>query len=192
MSTLWSSRVEKLDQQWRSEGCKHYRKTIRDKIVELMKPNEEMLDVGCGNAVLYEHLPPELRHAYTGVDFTPEFIQLCRTRFPEGNWKVEEATKLSFPDNHFFLVTSTTVLQHIQDWKKAASELVRVSKKYVVSNCRSHWGKTDIVSTRPVLRRRFNPQDIIGFYSEHGKVTLHWMRDSQGQRTLAMYVLQLE
>ena len=172
--TLWSSRVDNLSEQWRKDGFIKYRKDVLNKIVELLPPEERMLDVGCGRALLYNHLPMELKPCYVGVDFTPEFIEICKEKHPDGDWRIEDARNLSFPDNSFHLVNSTTVLQHITDWKKAAKELVRVSKKYVVSTCRTHLEKTSIVSTKPVLRRRFNPQDIIDFYSQYGNVSWVW------------------
>jgi len=156
-----------------------------------MRPDKKMLDVGCGNSVLYEHLPPELKPTYTGVDFTPEFIELCRNRYPEGNWQIEDARKLSFADDSFFLVNSTTLLQHILEWRTAAKELVRVAKKYVVSTCRIHWGQTEIAATYPVLRRRFNIQDILHMYSKYGTVTWQWLKYVKGQKILGMYVLCL-
>lgn len=192
MKTKWSDRVEQLDRLWGEPGCVYYRKTLRDKIVELMKPTEKLLDVGCGNSVLYDHLPPELKKAYTGVDFTPEFIELCRERYPEGDWRVEDARDISFPDSSFYLVNSTTVLQHINEWRKAAGELVRVAGRYVISTSRTHYAKTSIFTTNPVLRRRFNPQDIVDFYSQYGKVEWRWVRWINGKKLLGMYILNKE
>jgi len=151
MTTLWSDRVNELDERWREDGFKNYRKDVRDKIIQLLPEGEKVLDVGCGTAMLYEHLPQELKPSYVGVDFTPEFIEYC-----------------------FHLVNSTTLLQHIPEWRKAAEELARVSKKYVVSTCRSHLKKTRIISTTPVLRRQFNPQDIIDIYNQYGDVSWQW------------------
>lgn len=174
MTTLWSDRVNELDERWREDGFKNYRKDVRDKIIQLLPEGEKVLDVGCGTAMLYEHLPQELKPSYVGVDFTPEFIEYCREKHPEGDWRVEDARNLSFPDNSFHLVNSTTLLQHIPEWRKAAEELARVSKKYVVSTCRSHLKKTRIISTTPVLRRQFNPQDIIDIYNQYGDVSWQW------------------
>lgn len=189
--TLWSNRVNDLDKQWRETGFINYRKDVRDKIVQLLPTDETMLDVGCGNSVLYNHLPWELKQNYVGVDFTPEFIELCKKRHPEGDWHIEDARTLSFPDNSFYLVNSTTLLQHIYDWKKAARELVRVSKKYVVSTCRTHLKKTKVISTEPVLRRRFNPDDVISFYSQYGDVTWQWANGIVIEKpALGIYVLE--
>ena len=182
--------MSRLDRHWRKLGCTRYREAIRDKIVELMPLEKRMLDVRCGSSVLYDHLPPELRVGYTGVDFTPEFIGLCKERHPEADWGVEDARDLSFSDGSFYLVNSTTVLQHILDWEKAARELVRVSSRYVVSTCRSGLGETRILSTKPVLRRRFNPEDILRVYGEYGEATVQWVEGAKPGRLVGMYVLE--
>ena len=189
--TLWSSRVDDLSEQWRKDGFTKYREDVRDKIIELLPPHERMLDVGCGSALLYNHLPQELKPCYTGADFTPEFIELCKKKHPEGRWMVEDARNLTFPDNSFHLVNSTTVLQHIPDWKRAVREFVRVSNKYVVSTCRSHLTETEVISTEPVLRRRFNPEDIVRLYSQYGDVTWRWVDGVVTERhTMGLYVLE--
>ena len=190
-STLWSNRVDVLSEQWRRDGFSNYRKDVRDKIVQLLPPNEVMLDVGCGSSMLYKHLPQDISQRYTGVDFTPEFIELCKKKYPEGRWLVEDARTLTFPDNSFHLVNSTTVLQHIPEWRKAARELVRVAKKYVVSTCRSHLSETEVISTNPVLRRRFNPEDIVNLYSQYGDVSWRWVDGVVSEKhTMGLYVLE--
>lgn len=191
MKTLWSDRVNELDERWRHDGFKNYRKDVRDKIVQLLPRGEKMLDVGCGTAMLYEHLPEELRENYVGVDFTPEFIEYCIEKHPEGDWRIMDARNLIFPDNSFYLVNSTTLLQHIKGWRKAAGEFVRVSKKYVVSTCRSHLKKTRIVATTPVLRRRFNPEDIIDLYDQYGDVSWQWVDGIVIEKlVMGIYVLE--
>jgi len=159
--------------------------------VELLPPGERMLDVGCGSSVLYGHLPSGLKPGYVGVDFTPEFIELCRGRYPEAEWRIGDARHLPYSDGSFYLVNSTTLLQHILDWRSAAREMVRVSRRYVVSVCHSGLGETRVVATSPVLRRRFNPQDILDFYGQYGDVTWEWVEGIFNPGlVVAMYVLE--
>ena len=191
MTTPWSNRVDELDERWRRDEFKNYREDVRDKIVQLLPKGEKILDVGCGTAMLYEHLPEESKPNYVGVDFTPEFIEFCQEKYPDGDWRVEDAGNLSFSDNSFYLVNSTTLLQHIPEWRKAAGELARVSKKYVVSTCRTHLHETRIISTTPVLRRQFNPQDIIDLYSQYGNVSWEWGDGIAVEKpALGIYVLE--
>ena len=191
MKTPWSDRVNELEKRWIGWGHKYFREVVSNKIAELIKPNEKILDVGCGAGILYCHLLPKIQQVYVGVDFTPEFIELCRTRYPQGKWMVEDALKLSLPDNSFYIVNTNNVLQHIEDWKKAANELIRVSSKYVISTCRIHKEKTVIVSMEPVLRRRFNPKDLLDFYTQYGKITWHWIRSASGKKTLGLFIIEL-
>ena len=193
MSTKWSNRVEELDNQWRMTKSKYrnYREDNCLKIVEVYKPNEEILDVGCGTGILYRHLPKNIKRFYVGIDPTKEFITLCKKRYPQGRWLVGDATKLSFPDDAFHVVNTTNVLQHIEDWKTAAKELIRVSKKYVINVERIHNQRTRIISRKPCIRRRFNPVDIVKFYSHYGSTNWVPVKSSGGFDLLGLFVTKL-
>jgi SAM-dependent methyltransferase len=48
-----------------------------------------VLDVGCGLAHLHEHLVEEgWDGEYSGIDITPDFITLCRNKFPSSRFEV--------------------------------------------------------------------------------------------------------
>lgn len=181
-----------MERRWLGWGHRNFRKDITEKIEELFEPDERILDVGCGAGVLYTQLLPEVRRRYVGVDFTPEFIRLCRARYPEGEWRVKDAQSLSFPDDSFYIVNTTNVLQHIKNWRKAAKELFRVSSRYVITTCRIHEQETRIVAMSPVLRRRFNPKDLETFYRQYGDVEWKWTWDSSGGKSLGIFVTKLK
>ena len=194
MSTSWSSRVEELDMQWimRKSKYKHFRKDNCLKIVELYKPSEKILDVGCGTGILYRHLPKNIKKHYLGIDFTKDFIDLCKKRYPQGKWLVGDATKLNLPDDSFYIVNTANVLQHIEDWEKAAKELVRVSKKYVINIERIHNRRTKIITRRPCVRRRFNPTDIVEFYRHYGSVSWIPVKSASGFDLLGLFLTKLK
>lgn len=195
MSTAWSDRAEELDKQWRKRKSKYkyFRKKNCEKIVELFKIGEKILDVGCGTGILYRHLPKELKKHYLGIDPTKEFIDLCKKRYPEGKWLVDDATKLNFFDDSFYIVNTTNVLQHIEDWEKAAKELVRVSKKYVINIERIHHRKrTKIITRKPCVRRRFNPKDVVSFYRSYGSVSWMPVKSASGLDLLGLFLTKLK
>ena len=48
-----------------------------------------VLDVGCGLGAFYEYLQEGGRACrYTGYDIVPEYIEICKTRFPRGEFAV--------------------------------------------------------------------------------------------------------
>jgi SAM-dependent methyltransferase len=58
-------------------------------MLEVVRPSvaapARLLDLGCGASHLYEYLCETRREDidYTGIDVSPEFIQLCRKKFPD-------------------------------------------------------------------------------------------------------------
>lgn len=199
MTTPWTGKADELDKYWRRIGCVGYRKTLRDKLIELWKPGYRILEGGCGSGLTYEHLPDKMKPHYVGLDATQDFVDVCNKRYPKGEFILGDLRALKFPDNSFDIGVTCTVLQHILEWKKAARELIRVSKRYIVSIERTHLEGKDLVrrcGAREVvpnaIRRRFNPKSITNLYSRHGKAKWSWTDTStEGyEETLGLYILE--
>lgn len=92
---------------------------------------KRVLEIGCGNGVDGVEFA---RHGadYTGVDLTPAAVEATRSHFEilglRGQFQVENAQKLSFPDGHFDIVYSWGVLHHTPDPAAAMREVHRVLK----------------------------------------------------------------
>jgi len=108
---------------------------------------ENVLEVGCGTQELKEHLDCD----YVGLDFEPRFE-------PD---VVADARNLPFRDDAFDTAVAKNVLQHIPSYEKALSEMVRVASRCMILAERVWNEPTQIVSKTPVLRRRFNPRDLL-------------------------------
>jgi len=115
-------------------------------MVGLMDDPENILEVGCGTQELKKHLNCD----YVGLDFEPRFE-------PD---VVADARDISFPDDSFHYCTSKNVLQHIPDWREALREIFRVGENVLLAE-RVWDEETKIVYREPVLRRRFNPEDLL-------------------------------
>ena len=87
---------------------------------------KHILDIGCGNGK--NMIFPGI--TFTGVDFCPEFVDICRKR---GLDVVEADMKcLPFPDEKFDGVMAVASYHHLdndKDRKKALCEMYRVLKK---------------------------------------------------------------
>lgn len=93
-----------------------------------------ILELGCGagygaEAILREF--PETRLVSTDLD--PEMVERARrhvARFPgfalRAQFREEDATALSFPDDSFDGVFEFGILHHVPPWKKALREVSRV------------------------------------------------------------------
>jgi len=101
----------------------------------IYKEGMSVLDVGCGTGhylrSLIEHLDEDIK--YTGVDITKEYMVKAKKAFKNYSFKVGNIHCLEFLTNEFDIVTCNNVLMHLPvPPTKAISELLRVSKDYVV------------------------------------------------------------
>lgn len=74
---------------------------------------ERVLEFGCGAGRFLPHFEKRFREVW-GVDVSPEMLELARRHNPACRFHLNAAPDLaSFPDDHFDLVYSFLVLQHL-------------------------------------------------------------------------------
>jgi SAM-dependent methyltransferase len=86
-----------------------------------------ILDVGCGDGAITNRLARDW--AVTGVDMSGAALEHVETDAVQAS-----ATNLPFADGSFDLVLSTEMLEHIhlEDYRKAISEMSRVTRQYLL------------------------------------------------------------
>ena len=108
---------------------------------------ESVLDVGCGEGVLTEQWAGRLGDTHVGADAPPgtggrivgidlEDPKLRaewgrRTR-PNLEYRVEEATSLSFADGEFDMACAIEVLEHVPDPDATLGEMARVARRWLL------------------------------------------------------------
>jgi len=101
----------------------------RARMLEEMVPAdvESILDVGCGDGAVTDHLAQ--RWSVTGLDSSPTALEHVQTDAVLGS-----ATQLPFADQSFDLVLSSEMLEHMptDDYHRAISEMARVSRRYLL------------------------------------------------------------
>lgn len=85
---------------------------IRFLFDDYLVPGDRVLDSGCGNGRHYP-LFKEKQIEYIGIDSSKRLIELTKERYPEADFRVEDALKLSFDEDYFNAVYSIAVLHHI-------------------------------------------------------------------------------
>jgi SAM-dependent methyltransferase len=85
------------------------------------------LDVGCGEGRFCRMLKAAGIDA-TGIDPTPQLLDLARRRDPAGDYRFGRAEQLDFEDGTFDLVVSYITLVDIPDFRAAIREMARVLK----------------------------------------------------------------
>jgi ubiquinone/menaquinone biosynthesis C-methylase UbiE len=91
----------------------------------LPAPGRGTLDLGCGEGRVARALAGE-DHDVTGVDVSPELVDLARGADPSGTYLVADAEELPFADGAFDLVVAFNVLSCVGDLARAVDEIARV------------------------------------------------------------------
>jgi SAM-dependent methyltransferase len=118
----------------------------------------------------------------TGVDASREMLSVARTRAADAGLSIEfaegDAHALEFPDRTFDDVVCLRMLMHVPDWRKALSELCRVSRSRVVLDypalgsaaaMQALWRKAALGLGRKVEAYRvFRARDVARELDRHG------------------------
>lgn len=110
------------------------------KLQKLFPKNiNNVLDVGCGEGFLLNYLPP--LQNYVGIDTNESSLFIAENsksyilnsgKIQNIKFQKEDVYHLSFGNESFDLVTCLEVLEHLETYEKALSEIKRVAKKWVV------------------------------------------------------------
>lgn len=88
-------------------------------------PGTRLLDIGCGSG--YAAAMAAARGAnVTGIDLTPELIEIARERVPAGDFRVGGMDAPSYPDASFDAAAAFNAFQFADDPARAAREGARV------------------------------------------------------------------
>jgi SAM-dependent methyltransferase len=82
---------------------------------------------GCGAGMYVRALLPHAQ-SVAGIDIEPEHLALAAQNAPEAQLELAACEALPYPANHFDLVLSHEVLEHVNDDRLAAAEIARVLK----------------------------------------------------------------
>ena len=107
-----------------------------ESILRFVEKNMRVLDVGCGEGVLSVMMAKK-GAIVTGCDLSKPNIEKCKLYAKESGisnseFIVGDAEKLPFDDSSFDLVVSSHVLEHLPDFDKGLSEVMRVTKKRAI------------------------------------------------------------
>jgi 2-polyprenyl-3-methyl-5-hydroxy-6-metoxy-1,4-benzoquinol methylase len=93
---------------------------------------QSILDVGCGEGILTAQWADKLGDGrIVGIDLDDAKLKAEWDRRSRANleYRVEDATNLSFADGEFDMATAIEVLEHVPDPERTVSEMARVAKR---------------------------------------------------------------
>lgn len=158
----------------------------RARFLKNISPKAAVLDVGCGNGIVYEFLAQKSIF-YTGVDVSAKLLRIARARAAKkrGNsqykFRVASITALPFKDRSFSHVLCFAILHHIPSnelRESAFAEVYRVLKKegtlcVTVWNMFSSYAREKFALDAQLkkLQNDFDVQDIfIPWKATQGKI----------------------
>ena len=131
---FWKSRLDQAEQITDSvyltvDSDWSYIDKSHEEILEPYK-DKKVLDAGCGYG-RWSHFFSN----YTGVDFSPDFIDKAKELFPDKYFEQQDLKKLPYKDNEFDMAFCVSVKNMIignlgkSEWDLMEKELKRVSKE---------------------------------------------------------------
>jgi SAM-dependent methyltransferase len=116
------------DENWNRQQTQT--KSILPKYV---RPGEMLLDVGCGYGAVYECMPPNV--IYTGIDLSPDLIQMALFRHPDVAFHVGDIKHLPYGTKSFDIVVCRSMRHMILEnfvageWECMFQEIKRVTRR---------------------------------------------------------------
>ena len=109
-------------------------KTLAESLRPYVKPNVELLEIGCASGYYYEVLEYLLntRLAYLGIDFSDAMIRLARAYYPGVQFEIGDGSALRFQERSIPIVISSCVLLHVREYALHIAEAARVASEVVV------------------------------------------------------------
>ena len=141
------------------------------KIISDLIPNgSSVIDVGCNDGSLLQYLNEENNVNGRGMEIDQDKVQLCLSKgisVIEGDADVD---LFDYPDNLFDFSILTYALQATKSPKTVLSQLVRISKKSIISFPNfGHWK----IATSLLLNRKMPISNKLS-YSWHETPNLHF------------------
>jgi SAM-dependent methyltransferase len=169
--------------------------------------NETALDVGFGLGYGLNILAIKAS-SVSGVEVDTKVLEYCRNTVMGRNPRlacldIYDGYSLSFPDNHFDLVTCVDVLEHVENYHRFLDELIRVARKGVfisTPNRRPEYTNSDGTPKNYWHLREWSFEELDEILKQHGNVDwnflngpfegpfIHSKRVEQGTMTLSPFV----
>ncbi|MDH4152412.1 MAG: glycosyltransferase [Nitrospira sp.] len=107
---------------------------LADALRPHVRPNIELLEIGCASGYYYEVLEYLLktRLSYVGIDFSDAMIRLARAYYPLPRFEVGDGSALRFQEQSIPIVISSGVLLHVREYAMHIAEAARVASEVVV------------------------------------------------------------
>jgi ubiquinone/menaquinone biosynthesis C-methylase UbiE len=127
----WDARAKSYDKNVMETFEKAYQLTSTA-ILEVIKPDSKVLEIGCGTGIVTLSIAPHLKEI-TGVDISPNMVAIAREKaekikIENVDFRVEDAYKLAFENSDFDVVLLPNLLHVVADPEAVLQEAHRLLK----------------------------------------------------------------
>lgn len=102
-------------------------------IVELIKPNEKILDVGCGEGILLEYLLKNKSVDCRGIEINQKGVNKCVEKGLSVIQGDANSDLKDYPDDFFSSVILSQTIHAMLDPENVIRNLIRISKRAIIS-----------------------------------------------------------
>lgn len=136
---FWKERIDTAKEEHYSVYVAHKplwnaTNSLHEEIMDTyIKPDDYVLDAGCG----YGRWSPKFKN-YLGIDFSPDFIALAKSKFPDKKFEQQNLKSLPYKDKTFDWAIVVSIKGMIvancgqEEWDLMAKELKRVCKSVLI------------------------------------------------------------
>ena len=128
----WTPELAKIFLRSGPEGKTH---PSRTKILDLLQGLSSVLDVGCGNGVMFEMIRERrLDLDYLGIDVTEKLLNMARELFPADAHRFRQLSLYDLKSlrRNFDAVVCRHVLEHLPDYVPAVESLYARAKRKLI------------------------------------------------------------
>jgi SAM-dependent methyltransferase len=133
---VWIAVTRRLKGQsntwWDAQDPEYLRdRFLRDPVDGIDHPSR-LLDIPCGPGVEYEGFQrDQVPVQYLGMDATDTMLTTCQQKFPDMDIRKGDITRIPLPDRAVDVVLCRHILEHLDDYRPAVREAVRVARQKV-------------------------------------------------------------
>lgn len=154
-----------------------------DRFLALVPEHATILDIGCGSGEPIARHVLAKRHAVTGIDSAPSLIELCRQRFPQAEWHVQDMRHLTLGRRFDGLIAWDSFFHLTPEDQRAMFPVfaahAAATAALMFTSGPSHGEAVGSFEGEPLYHGSLAPEEYRALLAEHGfSVVAHVVEDA--------------